>query len=329
MKYLSLLLILVTFGITEHAHGQSCYATVETFKTIPERLTKLDSIKIYVRIFASGSASPEYYFNSSWQTNSLKIEGCYGINGATTWTIYEHIINLGMPTDTVYHLYATTYTGFFASCNTIIDTCNFDTTFRILPQPYIDSISIFPPNPMEDDEVMMVTHASTTRPGKKLSLGYYTNISSGEIFAKGCYAITDSFLQDEQYDDTVKLGKLRAGDYNFNFKAYLSDDTSVCGNRVDSSMMSKAFHVQPLLSAGSVAPDKILSIYPNPASNTLYIRKHALMDIESVQVRDMQGRIVVSGQEISSIDVYLLPKGMYFVQVVTNKGAAILKFVKE
>lgn len=306
-----------------------CYARINNIYSIPNKLTRLDSVNIYIEIYASGSDIDEYYFNQSWQTNSLKIEGCYGLNGAATWTRHEHTINLGMPTDTVYHFLATTYTSSYPNCIGVIDTCNFDTTFRIYPQPYVDSISILPPKPTEDDEVTVVTHASTTRPGKRLSMGYYTNMSSGDIYAKGCYAITDSFLMDMQYNDTLRLGKLRGGDYHFNFKTYLSDDTSICRNRVDSSMRSKAFHVQPLLSVGSEALNNALSVYPNPVSNILYIRKHALLDVQRVQVRDMQGRIVAGEQNQHSVDVSQLPKGLYFVQVVTNKGITSLKFIKE
>lgn len=301
---------------------------IASFETLPERPTRYDTLKIAVVIVVNGSTRP-HSIEHVVTDDTIDIRGCYQGGPAAILTNYTDTLTIGQMQDRLYYLKITAYEAQPNGCINKADSLQLDTTIRIHPQPFIDSITILPANPTTDDEVTVVTHASTTRPGKKLSLGYYTNISSGDIYATGCYAITDSFLLDEQYNDTLKLGKLRGGDHNFNFKAYLSDDTSVCGNRVDSSMMSKAFHVQPLMSAGSVALDKMLSIYPNPGSNTLYVRKHALVDIQSVQIRDMQGRIAVSQQDDNSVDVSQLPKGLYFVQVVTDKGAASLKFVKE
>jgi hypothetical protein len=282
-----------------------------------------------MHITVAGFMRQELFFNHYRYNDSIDIRGCYTTSGAATPTYFEHTIDLGKLDPGNYRVFATGYPGNAPQCTDRFDSCKKNVIFRVYPQPNIDSISMFPPNPTEDDDITVVTHASTTRPGKKLSLGYYINMSSGDIYAKGCYAITDSFLQDEQYNDTLKLGKLRGGNYNFNFNAYLSDDTSVCGNWVDSSMMSKAFYVQPLLSAGSIAADKILSIYPNPVTHTLYIRRNAILDINSVQVKDMQGRTIIHQANNGSIDVSQLPKGLYFVHIWSDKGAVALKFMKE
>lgn len=71
-----------------------------------------------------------------------------------------------------------------------------------------------------------------------------------------------------------------------------------------------------------------LSIYPNPATNLLYITSSQL--IQEIFIYSLEGKLVFQCTTASSaIDITSLKKGMYIIQVHTDQGIAIQKFVKQ
>lgn len=74
----------------------------------------------------------------------------------------------------------------------------------------------------------------------------------------------------------------------------------------------------------------ILTVYPNPARNILYI--DGLQNYRSIEVTDMMGRIVLKQTLLSgarSINVGSLSKGSYLLKLKSNAGIETLKFSKE
>lgn len=72
--------------------------------------------------------------------------------------------------------------------------------------------------------------------------------------------------------------------------------------------------------------DNNIRIYPNPAHNQLFIQSDAA--ISSINILNVEGRIVQTGQS-QTIDISGLAKGMYFIQIKTEKRTYTKKFVKE
>lgn len=75
-----------------------------------------------------------------------------------------------------------------------------------------------------------------------------------------------------------------------------------------------------------------VSLYPNPVRNHINIDGPADMILENAVIRDISGKIVMAiefknGQ--NSIDVSALQNGAYLLELLTDKGAAVGKFVKE
>ncbi|MDD4990752.1 MAG: DUF2271 domain-containing protein [Paludibacter sp.] len=73
-----------------------------------------------------------------------------------------------------------------------------------------------------------------------------------------------------------------------------------------------------------VALDKLYSIYPNPAKNTLFVTG---FDIEEVQILTLTGKYLFS-TNANSIDVNRLPGGDYLVLLVTKNGNVVKRFIK-
>jgi hypothetical protein len=81
-----------------------------------------------------------------------------------------------------------------------------------------------------------------------------------------------------------------------------------------------------LLSAGDFDIDNSVSVYPNPAITNVTIK--ASSEITSVQLYDMQGRLLLATKD-TSIDISNRASGMYFLKVMTEKGIKVEKLVRK
>lgn len=74
-----------------------------------------------------------------------------------------------------------------------------------------------------------------------------------------------------------------------------------------------------------------LMVYPNPATNMLYISSENDDTIESIRLLDMTGKTVmhnmVGSKTKHKIDIAHLPAGVYTLQCATNNGIAIEKII--
>lgn len=70
-----------------------------------------------------------------------------------------------------------------------------------------------------------------------------------------------------------------------------------------------------------------LSIYPNPANNLLNIQSST--QIQSVEVLNIQGQLVIKEGNVNQINVSNLTNGVYMIRIATDNGVKVQKFVKE
>ena len=80
----------------------------------------------------------------------------------------------------------------------------------------------------------------------------------------------------------------------------------------------------------------MLRFTPNPANNTIYVDFAELPDIKSIQVIDLNGRIlqqfpseVLPKIGLLKIGLENLSSGLYFLQVETNNIIKTLTFIKQ
>jgi hypothetical protein len=72
----------------------------------------------------------------------------------------------------------------------------------------------------------------------------------------------------------------------------------------------------------------LIHIYPNPATNTLYI--DGLTGINTAEVYDISGKLLLSEHDkTNQINIRSLAKGLYFIKLTTEEGSVVRKFVKE
>lgn len=73
-----------------------------------------------------------------------------------------------------------------------------------------------------------------------------------------------------------------------------------------------------------------IQLYPNPVSSTLTLANPKNLNIESLTVTDMTGKLILSqNNNNTQINVEQLPVGMYFLNVSATEGVQHLKFIKE
>ncbi len=78
----------------------------------------------------------------------------------------------------------------------------------------------------------------------------------------------------------------------------------------------------------SVRNETALTIYPNPATNTLNI--NTASDVINTDIYDAEGRKVLSAVKTKSLDISTLESGIYIVKVNTNQNEQnTIKLVKE
>ena len=93
----------------------------------------------------------------------------------------------------------------------------------------------------------------------------------------------------------------------------------------------------PVLSAQLlIIPDGIkgfntqmVSIYPNPATNTITIENPEGAVIEITNIQGQVVKTLASTSSKTNIDVSTFPSGVYFVKVKTEIGIEVKKFIKE
>ena len=72
-----------------------------------------------------------------------------------------------------------------------------------------------------------------------------------------------------------------------------------------------------------------LTIYPNPASELLNIAGLESLEIQSLEVYNLQGQLILTQQEnTTSIDVSVLRSGMYFIKIISPEGTVFKRFLK-
>jgi hypothetical protein len=108
------------------------------------------------------------------------------------------------------------------------------------------------------------------------------------------------------------------GTYNYNVAAVYDEGESANSN---------TFTVEYYIGVDELEALE-LSIYPNPASDKLYINSGD--KIREIEVYTLEGRLVISKQ-ISAfefrLDVGSLRNGLYFIQIVTEEGRAASKLL--
>lgn len=183
-------------------------------------------------------------------------------------------------------------------------------------EPYISSIS---PDSAVQMEVLWVT---VTGVNTVFTTGSPTLMLFND--AANIDPIFENVVNDTLMEGYFDLFLSPGGDYNV--KAYdLQGSWSV--------VKENAFFINPILSVKESAPATLAKIYPNPATDVLFIERSTSADEEmSVEILNISGKTVqtinlASRQKMIQTDISNLEKGIYLVKIFQDGAGQSLKIV--
>ncbi|MCL2596944.1 MAG: M6 family metalloprotease domain-containing protein [Paludibacter sp.] len=85
------------------------------------------------------------------------------------------------------------------------------------------------------------------------------------------------------------------------------------------------------VTGNDVVTNNDIILYPNPATNELFVIVNSHTTIHKAQIVDITGKTIAECQLLSdnSIDVSALSQGVYFIKIETDKGFIVDKFIKK
>jgi uncharacterized delta-60 repeat protein len=185
---------------------------------------------------------------------------------------------------------------------------------------------------------------------------YFNPLESGKILRTNgtyCYAgpsgctVTSYVLQQYNADGTLDTGFNNAGSFNYDFPGsysngeegatyvYVHDDGSIfIAGR--SQPAGNPYTFMKALRIGSAALANTnfklgqeFTVYPNPASDKLYLESTTNKAIEKINLIDISGKTIpIDFFSGNSIDISKLQKGIYFLNVFSEEKNYNLKFIK-
>ncbi len=93
-------------------------------------------------------------------------------------------------------------------------------------------------------------------------------------------------------------------------------------NDCGSDTVTRQVMVNPL-GIGGLSLQNLLSIYPNPANNTLYVENKSNVVLSSIVIKDMTGKTVLNinpNNKKQTVDVSKLSNGVYYLYSETSDG---------
>jgi hypothetical protein len=107
---------------------------------------------------------------------------------------------------------------------------------------------------------------------------------------------------------------------------------TAAGSAIMDNLLVKASSTDTLLAVDEVGAIAQFSVYPNPANDFVTISNDASALISSVEITDLNGRVVSNNQlnategQISLAD---LASGVYMLTITTDQGSTVKKIVKQ
>ena len=75
-----------------------------------------------------------------------------------------------------------------------------------------------------------------------------------------------------------------------------------------------------------------IKLFPCPTKNQLNLEIDKSIQMQTIEIYTIQGQIlktILNAEKVSSIDVFNLNKGTYFIKITTDKGSLFSKFLKD
>lgn len=156
------------------------------------------------------------------------------------------------------------------------------------------------------------------------SFSSYNGVTENRIITLKADGTKDTaFIAGTGFDDEVYTINQLADE-----KILVGGNFSTYKGNSASAFLIKLETKAPTLSTPHLDTTNDLVISPNPVQDILHLQTNAATIIKTVQIIDLQGKVIVEDKN-ESVDVSKLSKGVYIVKIETEKGEVTKKFIKE
>ena len=108
------------------------------------------------------------------------------------------------------------------------------------------------------------------------------------------------------------------GDFDVVYTSYTGNKVAWLENKIEET-----------LSTTNVSLETNIKIYPNPTSSILTIDTNHSIEIESIKLYNIQGRVIKTYQNTNTIDITTLESGMYLLNILYKKGTITKQIIKQ
>jgi uncharacterized delta-60 repeat protein len=152
---------------------------------------------------------------------------------------------------------------------------------------------------------------------------YRDNLANGNFFQIGNIPGTNSTYTDLTYNSFTD--PIYVVDVNWSIACSPSRTVSTTRSNIKRPKM------KPIGMA--IPSEEELSIFPNPATNEIFLHFPAAWTVHQIEVSDMLGQVIISDKQTNNsfkhYSTEALPKGIYTVNIETNAGKYLKRLVIE
>ncbi len=184
---------------------------------------------------------------------------------------------------------------------------------------WINNITFTPANPTPQDTIVFLADLSFPS-GSCDQHSKLVNIFGNTVDAYAIHCLGAlTFICG--YTDTFKVNPLPTGNYTFRLHVDNGGLPSPCTpGIVPGPTDSISFIVTPVTGIEVRFPESGIMVYPTPATNVLYVRNDHRRPVElgiySITGARVKNRHIT--EEKAEIDVHLLPRGYYYIRIITE-----------
>jgi hypothetical protein len=155
-----------------------------------------------------------------------------------------------------------------------------------------------------------------------VKVGFSFNLTSGEVKWKG-----------PGFDSSIMGAGATVDPAEIDYIMTAGTANTVAGIGKFDNLVSRATSVSALLGNESFVSSNKFSTYPNPVNDILSISNSENINIKSISITDLNGRVVKNNNyyNVSNIEMNVsdLSSGMYIMNINSDQGTATKKIVKE
>jgi len=177
--------------------------------------------------------------------------------------------------------------------------------------PYINSVRIQPENPIEGEEIKVITNITTPSLGKEISTSFYWQ--NDTVFITGCWW-NGIFTSPKGFMNSFNIGKLNSGNFVIHFTAFEDSGVDSCG--------AGRFQIRVMNFTVGIIGTQInhyktsYTLYPNPFRSEFFL---TTTNIDNIKILDHCGRILesieVNGEEKTVLNPSNLKCGSYYIHL--------------